>query len=218
MTTVLTTVGLSKGFDQQRPVLSGAELTAVGGRITLIRGRPGSGRTTLARCLTGVYRPDGGDVILRLGGERMSVTASDARTVAWLRAHHLAAFDGPPAAAPNTTVQTVVAHEAGCTPAAAAAGLERLGVAHLAHMPLGRLRAVQRHTVALAAALLSARPFVVLDGPDRYAPTQVLCTWLHEVATAGAALVVMAAADSPLEPIASVVGELEQGEITWHTR
>ncbi|WP_197420333.1 hypothetical protein [Mycobacterium sp. NAZ190054] len=89
---------------------------------------------------------------------------------------------------------------------------------HLAHTPLGRLRTPQRHTVALAAALLSGRPFVVLDVPDRYAPSDVLAAWLHDVAAAGAALVVTAAADSPLESIAHAVGELRKGEISWHTR
>ena len=107
---------------------------------------------------------------------------------------------------------------AGCTAADALAGLARLGVCDIAHTPLGRLRATQRHTVALAAALLAERPFIVLDGPNQYAPPEELAAWLHEVSAAGAAVVVTAAPDSPLDSIACAVGELRNGEILWHTQ
>ena len=223
MTTTITAIALtatrlSKRFDNGADVLGGATLTATGGQLTLICGAPGSGRTTLARCLTGVYRPDAGDVTLRLSGRgTVDLTAADPRTVAWLRAHHIAAFDSALAAAPILTAQAAVARAARCTPQASAAGLARLGAADVAHTPLGRLRATQRHTVALAATLLAGRPFIVLDGPDEYAPLQALAAWLSEATAAGAAVIVTAAADSPLESIATAVGELRQGEITWQT-
>ena len=217
MTSIAAT-GLSKGFADGIDVLDGAQVTATGGRLTLIYGQPGSGRTTLARCLTGVYRPDAGEVTLRLTGRgHVDLTTADPRTVAWVRARHIAAFDGPLAAAPILTAQAAVARAAGCTRAGALAGLTRLGVADAAHTQLGRLRAAQRHTVALAATLLAERPFIVLDGPDEYAPLQALISWLAEAVAAGAAVVVTAAAHSPLESIATAVGELRKGEIAWHT-
>ncbi|WP_197373840.1 ATP-binding cassette domain-containing protein [Mycolicibacterium baixiangningiae] len=219
MNATMTGSRLSKRFDDGPDVLDGAEVTVTGGCLTLIRGSGGSGRTTLARCLTGVYRPDAGDVILRLGTRgNVELTTADPRTIAWLRAHHIASFDGPLAAAPTLSAQAAVTRAAGCTPAAAVAGLDRLGVAGVAQRPLGRLRVAERHAVALAAALLSERPFLVLDSPDEYAPPDALARWLHDATAAGTAVVVTAAHDSPLESIATAVGELRKGEISWHRR
>jgi ABC-type thiamine transport system ATPase subunit len=46
----------------------------------------------------------------------------------------------------------------------------RFHIANLAPVPIGRLRASDRLTVALAAALLAERPFVVLDEPEAVVP------------------------------------------------
>lgn len=217
-TTTITAARLSKRFDNGADVLRGAVLNAAGGQLTLIRGAAGSGRTTLTRCLTGVYRPDAGEVTLRLGDRgEADLTGADPRAVAWLRAHHIATFDGPLATAPTLPAQAAVARAARCSSEIAAAGLARLDAAEVALTPLGRLRSPQRHLVALTAALLADRPFVVLDRPDEYAPHRALATWLLEATTAGAAVIVTAAADSPLASIASAVGELRQGEIAWQT-
>lgn len=217
-TPTISTSPLTKQFDGEVNVLDGAELTSTGGHLTLIIGTPGSGRTTLARCLTGVYRPDAGDVTLRLGSRgEVDLTAADPRTVAWLRAQHIAAFDGALAAAPILTAEAAVARAAGCTHAASAAGLARLGAAALARTSLGRLRAAERHTVALAATLLADRPVVVLDEPDECAPPHALASWLQQATTGGAAVVVTAALDSSLVSIATAIGEMQKGEIVWHT-
>ncbi len=217
MTTTITTTRLRKRFADGAEVLDGAEITATGGRLTLIRGSAGSGRTTLARCLTGVYRPDAGEVTLRLDSRgEVDLTAADPRTVAWLRAHHIAAFDGPLATAPTLSAEAAVARAAGCTSAAAVTGLARVGLAGVAQRPLGRLRAAEGRAVALVAALLSERSFIVLDCPE-YISSDALASWLLEATAAGAALVVTTAPDSPLESIASTVGDLRKGVICWHT-
>lgn len=218
MTTTITATRLRKRFDDGPEVLDGAEITAAGGRLTLIRGSAGSGRTTLARCLTGVYRPDAGEVTLRLDSRgEVDLTAADPRTVAWLRAHHIAAFDGPLATAPTLSAEAAVARAAGCTSAAAVTGLARVGLAGVAQRPLGRLRAAEGRAVALVAALLSERSFIVLDCPGEYISSDALASWLLEATAAGAALVVTTAPDSPLESIASTVGDLRKGVICWHT-
>ncbi|PRC46357.1 ABC transporter, partial [Mycobacterium sp. ITM-2017-0098] len=145
MTATIETSPLSKRFDNGARVLDGAEITAAGGRLTLVVGAPGSGRTTLARCLTGVYRPDVGDVTVTVGDwGAVNLTAADPRTVAWLRHQHIASFDGTLATAPIVTAETAVARAARCSPAASAAGLARLGAAELAGTPIGRLRAAGR--------------------------------------------------------------------------
>jgi ABC-2 type transport system ATP-binding protein len=218
MTPAISVTGLSKRFGGGPSVLHRTEMRAAGGHLTLVVGSPGSGRTTLARCLSGVYRPDDGSIRLGLGSRgSVDLTAVGPRTLAWLRARQLAAFDGALAAAPTLTAGAAVARAASSTHGAAVAGLGRLGAESLAHLPLGRLRDSQRHTVALAATLLADRPFVVLDEPERYASAPELACWLQQLATGGAAVVATGAADSSLRSIASAVGDLREGVITWQT-
>lgn len=217
MTTAIRAGGLSKRFDRGAPVLDGVELTAVAATVTLVLGPPGSGRSTLVRCLTGVYRPDYGDVTLRLAcGGDVDLTAADPRTVAWVRAQHIASFDGALAVAPSLTVLAAVARASRRSPTSAATGLARLGVGELAALPVGRLRSGERLTVALAAALLTRRPFVVLDEPEKYADPRTLTGRLHRATAAGAAVVVTGAHGSALTSIASAIGELRKGRIAWH--
>jgi ABC-type cobalamin/Fe3+-siderophores transport system ATPase subunit len=212
----ITAAGLSKGFDGAQ-ILDSVELTAPGGTVAVVIGPPGSGRSTLARCLTGVYRPDAGDVTFRLGGRgAVNLSAADPRTVAWMRGQHIASFDGLLAAAPRLPAALAVARAARRSRASAVGALTRLQVANLAPVAIGRLRPGERLTVALAAALLAERPFVVLDDPERYADPQTLTAWLRRVSDAGAAVVATAGPGSALVSIATTIGELQRGRLEWH--
>ncbi|MGE2691803.1 ABC transporter ATP-binding protein [Mycolicibacterium pulveris] len=215
----IAVTGLCKRFDGQPAVLDDVQLTVRGGGLSLIVGPPGSGKTTLLRCLTGVYRADAGHVTYRLGGRgEVNLTASDARTVAWLRAHHIASFDGFLAAAPRLPAAAAAARAARDNRSSAIAALERFHIANLASVPIGRLRASDRLTVALAAALLAQRPFVLLDEPAACADPEPLTRWLRRLIDGGAAVVATAGPDSPLESIATATGELREGGIEWRRR
>ena len=212
----ITVAGLSRRFDAQRGVLDAVKLSARGGALSLIVGTPGSGKSTLVRCLTGVYRPDAGAVTYRLGSRGVvNLTTSDARTVAWLRTHHIASFDGLLAAAPRLPAGVAAARAARCSRQSAVAALGRFHISDLAPVPIGRLRATDRLTVALAAALLAERPFVVLDEPERFADPASLTKWLRRLTDNGAAVVATGAPGSPLESIATATGELRRGRIEW---
>jgi ABC-type sugar transport system ATPase subunit len=210
----IAVTGLSKRFDLH--VLDGVELTARGGSLSLIVGEPGSGKSTLVRCLTGVYRPDAGAVTYRLGGRgAVNLTASDARTVAWMRAHHIASFDGLLAAAPRLPAALAAARAARCSRPSAVAALGRFHISNLAPVPIGRLRTSDRLTVSLATALLTERPFVVLDEPESFADQVSLTGWLRRLTDDGAAVVATGNPGSPLESIATAMGELRRGRIEW---
>jgi ABC-2 type transport system ATP-binding protein len=212
----IAVTGLSKRFDAQPAVLDDVDLIARGGGLSLVVGAPGSGRSTLVRCLTGVYRPDTGAVIYRLGGRgTVNLTTSDARTVAWLRTHHIATFDGLLAAAPRLPAAVAAARAARCSRSSAVAALGRFHIANFAPVPIGRLRAADRLTVALAAALLAERPFVVLDEPERFADSESLTRWLRRLTDDGAAVVVTGSPGCALESIATTRGELQRGKIEW---
>jgi ABC-2 type transport system ATP-binding protein len=212
----IAVTGLSKRFDAQLSVLDAVDLTARGGSLSLIVGAPGSGKSTLVRCLTGVYRPDAGAVSYRLGGRgTIDLTTSDARTVAWMRTHHIASFDGLLAVAPRLPAAVAAARAARCSRPSAVAALGRFHLSNLAPTPIGRLRASDRLTVALAAALLAERPFVVLDDPEAFADTASLSKWLRRLTDDGAAVVATGPPGSPLESIATATGELRRGRIEW---
>jgi ABC-2 type transport system ATP-binding protein len=213
----IAVTGLSKRFDAHVDVLDAVELTARGGTLSLIIGTPGSGKSTLVRCLTGVYRPNGGAVTYRLGSRgAVNLTTSDARTVAYMRTHHIASFDGLLAAAPRLPAAVAAARAARCSRPSAVAALGRFHVSNLAPVPIGRLRPSDRLTVALAAALLAERPFVVLDEPEGFADPARLTKWLRRLTEEGAAVVATGGPGTPLESIATATGELRRGRIEWH--
>ncbi|MDT5182460.1 MAG: type transport system ATP-binding protein [Mycobacterium sp.] len=216
----ITVTDLSKRFGGAAPpgVLDAVNLTARGGTLSLIVGAPCSGRSTLVRCLTGVYRPDTGEVTFRLGGRALNLTAADPRTVAWMRNHRIASFDGQLAAAPRLPAAIVAARVAQRSRSAAVAALARFQAADLAPAPIGGLRTADRLTVALAAALLAERPFVVLDEPEKSADPDSLASSLKHAMDAGAAVIATGAPGSALESVATVTGELRRGRIEWHKR
>lgn len=212
----IAVTGLSKSFGGQPGVLDRVDLTVRSGGLTLIVGGHGSGKSTLVRCLTGVYRPERGAVHFLLAGSgEVDLTTADARTVAWLRARHVATFDGLLPAPPRLPAAVAAARAARCSRGSAVAALGRLHIANLAAVPIGRLRAADRRTVALAAALLATRPFVVLDEPEASADPDSVARWLRRLTDTGAAVLATGSPGSPLESIATATADLRRGRTEW---
>ncbi len=63
MKTLLRISGLSKKYGAST-ALNGLDLKLESGHIYALLGQPGSGRTTLLRCVAGLARPDGGEIEL----------------------------------------------------------------------------------------------------------------------------------------------------------
>uniref|UniRef100_UPI00202946CD ATP-binding cassette domain-containing protein n=1 Tax=Actinotalea sp. C106 TaxID=2908644 RepID=UPI00202946CD len=101
-TAVLAADGVAKTFEGGRVrALDGVGVRVLPGSLTVVAGGPGSGRTTLLRCLSGAYRPDAGSVRLTLDGQSLDLATADVRALAWVRRHHLAVADRPPAVPPR---------------------------------------------------------------------------------------------------------------------
>lgn len=210
--------GVTKRFGSAHQVLGGIELTALAGTMTVVLGAPGAGKSTLIRCLAGVYLPDAGGVTYRVSSEVVDLAKADARTVASMRAHHIASFDELMAAAPRLPAAEAAARAARSDRAATIGTFTRFRVDDLASVPIGRLRPADRLTVALMATLSADRPFVLLDSPERFADPKVLTGWLRCLTDRGVAVVATGTPDSTLAAAASAVGQLSEGRIEWHRR
>jgi ribose transport system ATP-binding protein len=68
---MLTAVGLVKTFPGVR-ALDGATLRLAAGSVHALLGENGAGKSTMVKLLTGVYRPDGGRILL--GGNELQLT------------------------------------------------------------------------------------------------------------------------------------------------
>lgn len=139
-----------------RIVARDLSLVAGPGDAVLLTGRNGAGKTTLLRALSGLLRPDSGNVAFSDAPARQAGPA----VTAWL-GH----ADG---LKPGETVRAALAFAAalyGRDPIAAESALEALEIDGLDERPCGRLSRGQARRVALARVLMSGRPVWLLDEP-----------------------------------------------------
>lgn len=215
MTIHFTATNLHKSFQHGPAVLRGIDLAAHPGTLTVIRGRAGSGRSTLLRCLTGGYRVDAGSVELAAPHGSQRLTHIDPRSLSWIRQHYLAIFDGVIPTAPSQTCAHMVQRCANSTTEETIQALERLNIAQLAEVAIGRLRPQHRATVALAAALLDPAPVVILDDPESAAPDDVVTDWIQDLARNGKAVVATTHESSMLADSAHHTATLTEGTLQW---
>jgi rhamnose transport system ATP-binding protein len=69
-TPLLQLAGICKSFGGTRALVNG-ELSLHAGQVTALIGENGAGKSTLVKILTGVYRPDGGEI--RMAGQRVQI-------------------------------------------------------------------------------------------------------------------------------------------------
>lgn len=70
--------GISKNYNG-RAVLSDVSMTVRRGEVWLVTGASGSGKTTLLRCLTGLAKPDSGEVVYPGGRKRLGMVFQEDR-------------------------------------------------------------------------------------------------------------------------------------------
>lgn len=173
---LLSIQGLTKRYRGTGTVLAGVDLSLRDGEVVGLAGRSGAGKTTLLRCLTGLERPDGGE--LRVGGR----TAREAGWRALRRRVQIVAQDPRASLNPWRTARDLVtdsldAHRIGTRPqrrARAGELLERVGLADLGHRRPAELSTGQCQRIAIARAvairpllLVADEPVTALDAPLR---------------------------------------------------
>ena len=66
--------GVSAGYGSVR-VLHDVSVSVNAGETVVLLGSNGNGKSTLMKCIMGIVRPDAGDVVLEMDGERIDLTA-----------------------------------------------------------------------------------------------------------------------------------------------
>ena len=146
MPALLTCRGLTLRRGRKR-LIDGLSVSVSAGELLHVRGHNGVGKSTLLAALAGLLTPESGVV------ERPAEVG-----LAWLgHTPGLGRFETP-----SEALQMRAALH-GQPRAAVAGALQQLGVAHLAHRPVGQLSAGQQRRVALA--VLQAATLWILDEP-----------------------------------------------------
>ncbi|MHC5705264.1 ABC transporter ATP-binding protein [Streptomyces tirandamycinicus] len=187
----LATRGLAVGYRTRAPrrrgagraVLSGLDLRARAGELTVLLGPNGAGKSTLLRTLCGLLPPLDGRVLIGGGdlartppaalARRLAVVLTDrvdpgllsVRELAGLGRHPHTGFTGRLTAADRAAVEW---------------SLEAVGAGHLADRPAAELSDGERQRVLTARALAQEPEVVLLDEPTAFldVPSRVALTVL----------------------------------------
>jgi rhamnose transport system ATP-binding protein len=151
-------------------VLNDVTLTAYAGKVTALIGENGAGKSTLVKILTGIYKPDAGEVLL--GGEALALADPHAARAAGITAIHQETvmfeelsvteniFIGHHLAHPRTGLVDWAAMRA-----RAVEILRRLDVGLNPDTPVRELSIAERHFVEIARALSHDARVVIMDEP-----------------------------------------------------
>ena len=162
---------LAFAFHPGQPVLQDVSFAVAANEVVYVLGPNGCGKSTLFNCLSGVYTPHAGRVLLD-GADLTHMTARR-------RAHHIGLVPQNHAAAFAYSARDMVlmgrAPHLGLfeTPGradyeVADAALAAVGLSHLAERPFNELSGGERRLVTIARGLAQESDVLLLDEPDAY--------------------------------------------------
>jgi putative ABC transport system ATP-binding protein len=214
--------GLSKSYRigrTQQQVLKNVDFTAYHGQVTMVMGPSGSGKSTLIAALSGLMKPDEGEV-LALGEP---LWKKSRRKIDRFRLDHCGfIFQGfnlfPSLDATQQVTQVLKycglakkrAHEV------ATAALESVGLGQRLHQRPAEMSGGEKQRVAIARALAKSPSLIFADEPTSALDSsngQVVIKLLHEAARERGAAIVVVTHDPRLEAHADRVIHMEDGRI-----
>ncbi len=165
---ILTLSGISKSFPGVR-ALHNVSMSLQPGRVTALIGENGAGKSTIVKILTGIYKPDEGEI--RVAGQPKSFASPRDAWAAGIAAIHqeTVMFDELTVAEnifmghmPTGSARLVDWQE---MRAKSAALLKRIDAAIPVDFKLKRLSVAQKHLVEIARALSHEAQVVIMDEP-----------------------------------------------------
>jgi ABC-type lipoprotein export system ATPase subunit len=188
--------GVGKRYGD-RVVLEGFDADFLAGRLTVVAGRSGSGKTTILRLLAGLERPDAGEVVV--GG--VDLATLDRAGLAHLRATKVGVVAQEVGLVSFLTARENVALALGATDAKVDDWLEKVGLADRRAQRVDRLSGGERQRVAVARALVGEPDILLVDEPTSRldeANAQAVATLLKHVANAHGTAIICATHDAQM--------------------
>ena len=138
-----------------RSLFQGLGFALGAGETAIVTGPNGAGKSSLLRLIAGLLRPAGGRISLDGSADRAPGGS----------AHFVGHLDGVKSALSAFENLEFLRALLGGGSEASAAALARLGLSHLASLPVRMFSAGQKRRLALARLLVAPRPLWLLDEP-----------------------------------------------------
>ena len=220
---VLLSQGLNKAFGQGETrtlAVQDVSLSLHKNELTLLMGPSGSGKSTLLALISGLLRPDAGQV--HALGEEMW-THSNIELERFRLKHCSYIFQGCnlfPALTARAQLELVLRWGEGASRSAARqralAMLTQLGLAKKGHLRPAQLSGGEKQRVAIARALVKEPSFLFADEPTSaldWENGEQVIDLLHQAAHQRGAMVLVVTHDSRLVPYADRVFHMEDGRL-----
>ena len=214
--------GLSKSYKigkTKQAVLENVDFNAYAGQVTMVMGPSGSGKSTLVAVLSGLLKPDAGQVMAL----DENLWKKSKGKIDKFRLDHCGfifqGFNLFPALNATEQVEQVLTFCGVKKPEAhkrAIAVLEQVGLGHRLRQKPSELSGGEKQRVAIARALAKDPKLLFADEPTSALDSQsgqVVIQLLHKAAKERGAAVIVVTHDSRLEPYADRMIHMEDGKI-----
>jgi putative ABC transport system ATP-binding protein len=216
---------LNKSYDEgtkKRQVLRDLELEVTQGQMLVLLGRSGSGKSTLLNLLSGIDRPDSGQIMI--DGTDISLLSEKERTL-FRRTHIGFVFQA------FNLISTLTAYENIVLPLRlqgkkdvvneqlAMHFLEEVGLADRKDSYPDRLSGGEQQRVAIARALAHEPSFILADEPTGnldYKTGSKILSMLANLVRKNGRTMIIATHDREMGQIADRVLELQEGQLQEH--